>query len=319
MFLSAIGLYYSFSKDENILTFYKRRILRVFPAFLIIVVPWFYYYDVWKKGNYAWFFGHITTIGYWFKGAGDWFISAIVLLYFLYPFLYKYLYKNNTKYPYLKLISLYSIIILYLKYFFPDYSPSLSQFLTRIPIFLAGMFVAPYVKESYLLSKKKTLIYVLINLVIFLSFYGYLVLKGYQYNFIGRLTFFPISLSLIILIACFYKESSCLFNRFIVFIGSLSLEIYLTNERTISVSENIGKYFDFNQSLIVITLENVIGILLCLVLSYLVHILTAKKYIINDNNVYYKSSKNDYDLTVNDYDVIKSLNINLEETDTARN
>lgn len=281
LFLSAIGLYYSYSKNEDTIVFYKRRFLRIFPAFFIIVIPWFFYYDIMKKGDYAWFFGHITSIGYWFKGSGDWFISAILLLYLLYPLLYKYLYKTNIKYAILRLFFLYGVLILYLKYFFPDYTPSLGQFLPRIPIFLTGMFIAPYVKNGLYLPRIKTIILSLITLITFMGLYLILALKGSGavYCFIGRLIFLPISISLVFVIANLYKETSNLFTEFIVFIGSLSLEIYLTNERTIAISESLGKYYGFNQDYFSIVIENLIGIVSCVILSYLVHRLTNKKEI----------------------------------------
>lgn len=36
MFLSAFGLYYSMSKNDNVMMFYKKRFLRIFPTYFII-------------------------------------------------------------------------------------------------------------------------------------------------------------------------------------------------------------------------------------------------------------------------------------------
>ena len=41
LFLSAVGLYYSFSKSENIKEFYAKRMLRILPSLFIVSIIWF--------------------------------------------------------------------------------------------------------------------------------------------------------------------------------------------------------------------------------------------------------------------------------------
>ena len=41
LFLSAIGLYFSFSKNERVIDFYKRRMLRILPPLFLFNVIWF--------------------------------------------------------------------------------------------------------------------------------------------------------------------------------------------------------------------------------------------------------------------------------------
>lgn len=92
-FLSAIGLYFSMEKNSNFINFYKRRIFRIFPTFLIISIPWYWYSDYYLHKDWLSWFGHFTSLAYWFNGSGDWFISAILFWYLIYPFFYKIFYK----------------------------------------------------------------------------------------------------------------------------------------------------------------------------------------------------------------------------------
>lgn len=41
LFLSVIGQYYSLKKNSDSYSFYKRKILRILPAYLIVAIPYF--------------------------------------------------------------------------------------------------------------------------------------------------------------------------------------------------------------------------------------------------------------------------------------
>lgn len=110
IFLSALGLSYSMSKNGNVVEFYKRRLLRIFPTYwasitiiflaVIIIIKFFkapdgylpYPHNLWEA------FTAYTTIGYWIHEAlwYDWYIPAIVLLYLLFPLLFKVLQKSKV-------------------------------------------------------------------------------------------------------------------------------------------------------------------------------------------------------------------------------
>ena len=49
--LSGIGLYYSFSRDRSIIQFYKKRLRRLLPTYLIIAVPYWIYNDMFVSNN----------------------------------------------------------------------------------------------------------------------------------------------------------------------------------------------------------------------------------------------------------------------------
>ena len=46
LILSGIGLYYSFKKNDNVLQFYIRRLIKLLPAYCILAIPYWIYYDL---------------------------------------------------------------------------------------------------------------------------------------------------------------------------------------------------------------------------------------------------------------------------------
>ena len=46
VFLSGVGLYFSMSKDSNILHFFQKRIKRILPAYLMVAIPYWIVIDL---------------------------------------------------------------------------------------------------------------------------------------------------------------------------------------------------------------------------------------------------------------------------------
>lgn len=94
LFLSGIGLVYSYEKNKSLKEFYVRRCKRILPAYLFIVFPFYLWKDciVGKNGLLV-LAEHLFLVQFWKEGAGDWFIAAIFILYALFPLIY-YTVKN---------------------------------------------------------------------------------------------------------------------------------------------------------------------------------------------------------------------------------
>lgn len=43
LLISAIGLFFSLSKDQRLIPFYKKRLIRILPAYFIVAIPTFIY------------------------------------------------------------------------------------------------------------------------------------------------------------------------------------------------------------------------------------------------------------------------------------
>jgi fucose 4-O-acetylase-like acetyltransferase len=97
LFLSGIGLLYSMSKNEAVLPFYRRRINRVIIPWLIISCPYWILKSIIVDHDGAMvFLENWSGVSLWTKGVTTvWYISLIVVLYFLYPFIYRLQKKNS--------------------------------------------------------------------------------------------------------------------------------------------------------------------------------------------------------------------------------
>lgn len=112
--LSGISLYFSFSKDENIISFYKRRLLRIIPSYLIVYTTVFLIFDIYQQHNIKQFLLDISMLDFWLHGLGrvPWFIAGIIVFYLLYPFIYRLLYNEyELKKFILPLVLLLSLLL----------------------------------------------------------------------------------------------------------------------------------------------------------------------------------------------------------------
>lgn len=149
MFLSGLGLYFSMHKNSDVLAFYKRRLLRIFPTYIFLGAIATYLLN--GSHENIWHFLWIrSTLGYWTNGdAGAWFIPALITLYVFFPFLYHTIYKRDD-------IPLFGIIfgfVCFLTLYWVTIGANAMWFdnndqrwlhvllLYRVPIFLAGTFL----------------------------------------------------------------------------------------------------------------------------------------------------------------------------------
>ncbi|MDU1889271.1 MAG: acyltransferase [Dysgonomonas sp.] len=229
LFLSGFGLYYSSLKSESKLSFYRKRFFRIFPAYIIIV-------------TLAVLIGHesassylykVTTIGFWLnEGYFDWYVPSIVVLYLLFPFYIKLFNRKPL------ITTIFAIILgLIITFIFGRYFLNLGQiillFLTRIPIFVIGIFIGKLSTEkSFSSSIMKPLSYILM----LLGFAGLFYIKTdpvftpYLWKGLHWLPFAIIVPGLILLLSSLFKR---FYNKYIykgfTFLGNICFELYLSH------------------------------------------------------------------------------------------
>lgn len=124
LLLSGLGLYYSFKKNSNIHSFYRKRIDRLFIPFLIISIPFYLERAIAYHQSVGDFLLNITSLHFWFKGNdGMWYISVSMLLYFIFPYLYKFIFKSNQQVALrgISVVSLFLLVCVGVYFFFPSY------------------------------------------------------------------------------------------------------------------------------------------------------------------------------------------------------
>ena len=92
--LSGIGLFHSFSKNQSLKQFYLKRLVRIFPTYLIVVLVMML-----TSGSFELrtFLLKVSTLGYWFDSDYfDWYIPSLLMFYAVFLLVY-YVSLNNNK------------------------------------------------------------------------------------------------------------------------------------------------------------------------------------------------------------------------------
>ena len=171
MFVSGIGLYTSMSRNNDTRAFYKKRLLRIFPLYLILGLL----YEL-LKGNFTLFsyLWSYSTLAFWTNGDNNdfgWFIPGIIAVYLAFPFFYRTIfYKQLDKTPLIVALLLLSFFIFY-NSVVDNTLISDDHFLLlyRLPVFILGMIVGYVIKEEkkgvfFLYLSSIAIVFVLIHL-----------------------------------------------------------------------------------------------------------------------------------------------------------
>lgn len=230
LFVSAFGLYFSFSKDSNIAHFYKKRLLRIVPSAVIIAS--IYYLHVGTEGILE-FLKKVCLLSFYECNDRDfWFLSFIIVMYILFPVFYKVQEKYGSKGIIIMIVTVIFANFL-LRTFEGELYARLEIALTRIPIFLVAIIAGKKAKNRDEISGwwvvASFIAFIAINIVFYnCTFESYYIVR-YLY---GVLTV------AFIIVACTvndiirkYLGSNGIISKFLSWIGLYSLEIYLIYEK----------------------------------------------------------------------------------------
>lgn len=166
LFLSGFGIFYSLSKNETILSFYKKRVKRLYIPYWLVFVPVILWYLC--TGNYSnmpiyaqpiihldsyvlRIIGQITTLSYWIEGNynGMWYVATTVILYITSPIVYNKIASNkNTLMSFVIFIAFcYAIRFVLQKVTFGYYAAAYN-FFNNFQMFYIGMMFA-YINKHY--------------------------------------------------------------------------------------------------------------------------------------------------------------------------
>ncbi|MBQ4550170.1 MAG: acyltransferase [Oscillospiraceae bacterium] len=144
LFASGVGCFYSLSRDPDMGRFIVRRFWRLAPVYLLFMAFWI----PWK-----WFEGALTIpnvignlFGIQYLTALDlefnWYVSAIIVFYFLAPYLKAFLDTASRRGKILMLLVLLALVIPFWK------SGVYIIIVTRLPVFYLGMLFASGAEED---------------------------------------------------------------------------------------------------------------------------------------------------------------------------
>lgn len=245
LFLSGIGLYFSFHKDSNVLHFWKKRLMRVLPTAFFIAVFFFSFRYVNGRYESGWrtYLSRISFLYFFQKGERVfWFISLILVLYLVFPIFYKLIER-------FRLVGMLGLVILTVGFTFATrrFAPGFYGFweiaLCRVPAFIIGIWAGKFVMEKKVISRHWLWLFlaILIGMSTLMYFYTPIMqsfIPGYNkemeamwiwfYRYTG--TFIGISLVILISFICTslrHKGRANLLRNFFEFVGMYSLEYYM--------------------------------------------------------------------------------------------
>lgn len=230
LFLSGIGLWFSWTKNPDVRHFFVRRYLRIYPAWIIIAclfyIPRFEGGDLWAWVDLV---GDISiNWDFWLHDELNfWYIPATMMLYLFAPG-YMELIKRHPIYRWLPVVMIMWCILV--QYVTPIHHAvgHLEIFWSRVPIFFIGINMGEMVRSRKQLPPDA----VWLLLVTFLMTFGtclYLeqVRHGHFPLFVERMLYIPFTVCSVLVMNRIFRRTPEWVNRAFRLVGMLSLEAYL--------------------------------------------------------------------------------------------
>ena len=150
-FCSGIGLYCSYTKDHNILRFFRRRIQRILPPYIMFITVWVIFKIAVSSFPWISVLGNILGVeglaGR--NGEFNWYITYIVISYSIAPIVASVVEGTADKFKALLLVLCVLIISLVF------WETESIMLVTRLPIFTVGMLCGKLITLDYTLSKRE--------------------------------------------------------------------------------------------------------------------------------------------------------------------
>lgn len=231
LFLSGVGMYFSLrKKNYDIKKWYYHRYTRILIPYLIFSVP--YYIFRWYIDNDSvWhFLENITTLSFWIRHKGAWFVALLLPLYLFTPLIAKFIDKTkNTRLG--KTIILCIIIVI------ASLLPSEDAVINNIqwcfhsvPSFILGYWFGEYVYDGRRINIFYAFFVVIALCLLYVIFMYIHLPKDY-------LIMIPIIAAVAVLLNF---ERIFALKATLGFMGGVSLESYLTNIYLPRVLQKLG-------------------------------------------------------------------------------
>ncbi len=227
LFLSGICLYFSFSKNQEIIPFIRRRFRRIFPPLLVSYLPFFILQ--YRKGYmtlYSMFLSLITLRTWISPSDTNWFASLIVACYLFYPYYYGVIYeKEKGSIRRTLFLTLFMAVITFMiKNEAPELFDHMEINITRIPIFILGCGAG---KLTYEKKELPAWSWFLMAVSVAVCFYG---LNADWFEGIGsRYSYILGGIPLTFFFALLVPYTGRYIRAVLRFFGHISLELYFVH------------------------------------------------------------------------------------------
>lgn len=232
LFLSGVGLWFSWVKTPDVLRFYRRRLLRIVPTWIVVATA-FYLPDYLGARRFSHsivdLIGDITiNWDFWLHDELTfWYVPAIMALYLAAPW-YMRLVQSRPVYRWLPLLMVIWCVMV--QWVLPIHHAvgHIEIFWSRVPIFFIGINFGEMVRTHRQLPSEA----VWLLLVTFLMTFGtclYLeqVRHGQFPLFVERMLYIPFTVCTVLVMNRIFRRTPQWVNRSFRLVGALSLEAYL--------------------------------------------------------------------------------------------
>ena len=231
LIVSAVGLYFSYSKNSDFKLYAKRRLCKVAIPYVVLgSIYWFVFDIIIQKGTVIQFFKDLLWVTFFENGDTTyWYIFAILLFYLIFPILNKIINKskNGTR-NMIFLISLDIIFNISLAFCNTGLYKNIEIFLLRVPIFTCGVWLAKKVYEKKEINKKlifiNSIFFIIIEIILIcctkFSINYFLYFKRYLISILA----INIVILLPLILECINNK---LLNSSLDYIGKYTLELYI--------------------------------------------------------------------------------------------
>lgn len=274
LILSGIGCYYSFCKKSNVKVFYKKRLVKIMIPYLLVAIPFWCCLNLFLEQKVKMFFLNLTGISLMMGTRTFWYVFLILIMYLIFPLLF-YLFSQNGKRRIISFIIIEGLIILstYILFLnYPNFFDSIEVLVTRIPIFIYGVYMGKNVREKKHISW--LLFIFLISIMFFVNYdIENIILKRYV-NSIQAIGFSLIIVKIFDILNIYQINLNSL-NKKLSTIGMYSFEVYLIHiaYRKIFNELLIPTYTLLNYAIII-----VLTIITSIVVKRVVNKINAKIY-----------------------------------------
>lgn len=232
LFLSGVGLWFSWVKTPDVLRFYRRRLLRIVPTWIVVATA-FYMPDYLGARRFSCSLVDLigdTTINWDFWLHDEltfWYVPAIMALYLVAPW-YMRLVQSRPVYRWLPLLMVIWCVMV--QWVLPIHHAvgHIEIFWSRVPIFFIGINFGEMVRTRRQLPGEA----VWLLLITFLMTFGtclYLeqVRHGHFPLFVERMLYIPFTVCTVLVMNRIFRRMPQWVNSSFRFVGALSLEAYL--------------------------------------------------------------------------------------------
>ena len=232
LFLSGVGLWYSWTKTPDMRQFYRRRLLRIVPTWLVCATA-FYLPDYLGPRRFSKsvvdLVGDITVNwDFWLHDELTfWYVPAIMLLYVLAPW-YMRLIQRHAAYRWLPVLMVVWCVMV--EWVLPIHRAvgHLEIFWSRVPIFFIGINCGALVKEGRKVSGDAVWLLLLTFAMTFgTCLYLEQVRHGHFPLFVERMLYIPFTVCTVLVLNRVFRRTPTWLNSAFRLVGALSLEAYL--------------------------------------------------------------------------------------------